>query len=77
MGAINFIQNLHYSRTIAELAEQLERLDDRQAKDAFVDGGYGKKHINASQSIRMCFTKKITIITDSILLILYVQTKDR
>ena len=41
MGAINFTQTLHDSKTIPEVLEQFERLNGRQAKDAFVDRGYG------------------------------------
>ncbi|WP_301923195.1 hypothetical protein [Ferruginibacter sp.] len=43
MRTINFTQTLYYSRIIAGLAEQLERRDGSQAKDAFVYRGYGKK----------------------------------
>ena len=41
MGAINFTQTLHDSKTIPEVLEQFERLNGWQAKDAFVDRGYG------------------------------------
>ena len=40
MGAINFTQTLHDSKTIPEVLEQFERLNGKQAKDAFVDRGY-------------------------------------
>ena len=39
MGAINFTQTLHDSKTIPEALEQYERLNGKQAKDAFVDRG--------------------------------------
>ena len=40
MGAINFTQTLHDSKTIPEVLEQFERLNGRQAKNSFVDRGY-------------------------------------
>lgn len=40
MGAINFTQTLHDSRTLPEVLEQYERLNGRQAKEVFVDRGY-------------------------------------
>jgi len=47
MGAVNFTQTLHDSKTIPEVLEQFERLNGRQAKDAFADRGYrGIRHCN-------------------------------
>ena len=40
MGALNFTQTLHDSKTIPEVLEQFERLNGKEAKDAFVDRGY-------------------------------------
>ena len=40
MGAINFTQTLHDSKTIPEVLEQYERLNSKQAKEVFVDRGY-------------------------------------
>jgi transposase, IS5 family len=40
MGAINFTQTLHDSKTIPEALEQYERLNGKEAKDVFVDRGY-------------------------------------
>jgi IS5 family transposase len=40
MGAINFTQTLHDSKTIPEVLEQYERLNGKEAKNAFVDRGY-------------------------------------
>ena len=40
MGGINFTQTLHDSKTIPAVLEQYERLNGKQAADAFVDRGY-------------------------------------
>jgi IS5 family transposase len=49
MGAINFTQTLHDSKTIPEVLEQYERLNGKQAKEVFVDRGYkGIKQYKAS-----------------------------
>ena len=40
MGAINFTQTLHDSKTMPEVLEQYERLNGRQPKEVFVDRGY-------------------------------------
>ena len=40
MGAINFTQTLHDSKTMPEVLEQYERLNGKEAKDVFVDRGY-------------------------------------
>lgn len=50
MGAINFTQNLHDSKTIPEVLEQFERLTGKEAKEVFVDRGYrGIKEYKASK----------------------------
>ena len=38
-GAINFTQTLHDSKTLPEVLEQYERLNEQQAKEVFVDRG--------------------------------------
>ena len=49
MGALNFTQTLHDSKTIPDALEQYERLNGREAKDVFVDRGYkGVKQYKAS-----------------------------
>lgn len=49
MGAINFTQTLHDSKTIPEVLEQYERLNGKEAKEVFVDRGYkGIKQYKAS-----------------------------
>jgi len=40
MGALNFTQSLHDSKTIPDVLEQYERLNDEQPKEVFVDRGY-------------------------------------
>jgi transposase, IS5 family len=40
MGAINFTQTLHDSKTIPEALEQYERLNAKQPKEVFADRGY-------------------------------------
>jgi IS5 family transposase len=40
MGAINFTQTLHDSKTIPEVLEQYERLNGKEAKEVFADRGY-------------------------------------
>jgi IS5 family transposase len=40
MGAINFTQTIHDSKTLPEALEQYERLNGKQAKEVFVDRGY-------------------------------------
>ncbi len=40
MGAINFTETLHDSKTLPEVLEQYERLNGKQAKEIFVDRGY-------------------------------------
>jgi IS5 family transposase len=40
MGAINFTESMHDSKTIPEALEQYERLNGEQPKEVFVDRGY-------------------------------------
>ena len=40
MGAINFTETLHDSKTLPEALEQYERLTGKEADDVFVDRGY-------------------------------------
>jgi len=49
MGAMNFSETLHDSKTIPAVLEQYERLNGRQANEVFVDRGYrGIKTCKAS-----------------------------
>lgn len=49
MGALNFTQTLHDSKTIPDVLEQYERLNGNEAKEVFVDRGYkGIKQYKAS-----------------------------
>jgi IS5 family transposase len=50
MGAINFTQTLHDSKTLPEVLEQYERLNGKEAKEVIVDRGYkGIKNYKASK----------------------------
>ena len=50
MGALNFTQSLHDSKTLPEVLEQYERLNGQEAKEVFVDRGYkGIKQYKASK----------------------------
>ncbi len=40
MGALNFTETLHDSKTLPEVLEQYQRLNDKEATDVFVDRGY-------------------------------------
>lgn len=40
MGAINFTQTIHNSKTLPEVLEQFERLNGKQPKEVYVDRGY-------------------------------------
>ena len=47
VGALNFNETLHDSRTLPDALQQYERLTGKQAKDVFLDRGYiGPKTIN-------------------------------
>ena len=50
MGALNFTETLHDSKTLPEVLEQFERLNGKQAKEVIVDRGYqGIKNYKASK----------------------------
>jgi transposase, IS5 family len=50
VGALNFTETLHDSKTIPEVLEQYERLNDRPATAVFADRGYaGVKQYKSSQ----------------------------
>ena len=50
MGAINFTETLHDSKTLPEVLEQFERLNGQEAKEVMVDRGYkGLKTYKASK----------------------------
>ncbi|MBK7883341.1 MAG: transposase [Chitinophagaceae bacterium] len=47
VGALNFTESLHDSKTLPSVLEQYERLMDKEAKNVFLDRGYqGPKMIN-------------------------------
>ena len=47
VGALNFTETLHDSKTLPAALEQYERLMDKEAKNVFLDRGYrGPKMIN-------------------------------
>jgi IS5 family transposase len=47
VGALNFTESLHDSKTLSAALEQYERLMDKEAKNVFLDRGYrGPKTIN-------------------------------
>ena len=49
MGAMNFTQGIHDSKTLPDVLEQYERLNNQQAAEVFVDRGYkGIKHYKSS-----------------------------
>jgi len=61
MGALNFTQSLHDSKTIPEVLEQYERLNGKEAKEVFVDRGYkGIKQYKASRIFVPTPDKNIT-----------------
>lgn len=50
VGALNFTESLHDSKTIPEALEQYQRLTGEQPKDVFVDRGYrGKSEYNSTK----------------------------
>jgi IS5 family transposase len=50
VGALNFTETLHDSKTLPQVLAQYERLNGKQAKEVFLDRGYrGPKHINDTQ----------------------------
>ena len=50
MGAVNFTETLHDSKTLPEALEQYERLTGQQAAQVFVDRGYkGLRQYKESQ----------------------------
>ncbi len=40
VGAINFTQNIHDSKTLSAVLQQYERLNEKQAEEVFADRGY-------------------------------------
>ena len=49
MGALNFTETLHDSKTLPEVLEQYQRLNDKEVTDVFVDRGYkGLKQYKSS-----------------------------
>jgi IS5 family transposase len=50
VGALNFTETLHDSKTLPEVLEQYERLNGRQAKEIYLDRGYkGPRQINETK----------------------------
>lgn len=50
MGALNFTESVHDSKTLPEVLEQYERLTGKEVAEVFVDRGYrGKSHYRSSQ----------------------------
>ncbi len=61
VGAMNFTENLHDSKTLPQALEQHERLTGIKAKEIYVDRGYpGPKQINETQ---ICLPKPNKNIT--------------
>lgn len=61
MGALNFTQSLHDSKTIPEVLEQYERLNGKEATEIFADRGYkGIKEYKASKIYTPVPDKNIT-----------------
>jgi IS5 family transposase len=62
VGAINFSENIHDSKTLPVALEQHERLTGIKAKEVFVDRGYpGLKQINDTQIFLPKPNKNITL----------------
>jgi len=63
MGAINFTQTLHDSKTLPEVLDQYERLNGKQPKEVFADRGY--RGINQYKQTSICVPKPDKDITKS------------
>jgi IS5 family transposase len=61
MGAMNFTETLHDSKTIPAVLEQYKRLNNKSPKKAFVDRGY--KGINNYKTTQICIPKPNKNIT--------------
>jgi IS5 family transposase len=62
VGALNFTETLHDSKTLPQVLEQYERLNGKPAKEVFLDRGYrGPKHINKTQLHTPKPDKNITV----------------
>ena len=60
-GAINFTQTVHDSKTLPEVLEQYERLNDQQPKEVYVDRGYrGMKSYKETSILVPIPNKKIS-----------------
>ena len=53
MGALNFTETLHDSKTLPEVLEQYERLMDKEAVEVFADRGYRGKTQHKSTKIHV------------------------
>jgi IS5 family transposase len=61
MGACNFSETIHDSKTLPEALDQFERLNDKQPKEVFVDRGYrGIKQYKESQILVPTPNKNMT-----------------
>lgn len=61
MGAINFTEPMHDSKTLPKVLEQYERLNGKQPKEVFVDRGY--RGIKEYKSATICVPKPDKNIT--------------
>jgi len=62
VGAMNFTENIHDSKTLPDALQQHERLTGIKAKEVFVDRGYpGPKQINETQIYIPKPNKNITL----------------
>jgi transposase, IS5 family len=55
LGAINFTENIHDSKTVPEVLEQVQRLHGEKPKEAYVDRGY--RGISQYEQTRICVPK--------------------
>ena len=61
VGALNFTETLHDSKTLPQVLEQYERLNGKQAKEVYLDRGYrGPKQINYTKLYTPRPDKQIT-----------------
>jgi IS5 family transposase len=63
LGAINFTDNIHDSKTVPEVLEQVERLTDIKPKEAYVDRGY--RGISNYEGTTICVPKPNKNISQS------------
>ena len=61
LGALNFTETLHDSKTLPRVLDQYERINGKQAKEVFVDRGY--KGISSYKDSKICVPKPNINIT--------------